>query len=216
MKNLLAITLVFILSLFVVEESRGELGKIMLKCERTDLSNNSFFKSDTEKYNQLKWTKFINIQKTVIKGKEIQVPIPFDWFNPNFYLDNLNLKIFDLEIIEPKVNEYSLEFETWWGKSGGFDREGNRLDEWGNACYISPNCGRFWIDREKLNMSWRNKKVNKSYKCSNLKENKSFFEHYKIHAEKLLKAYEKAEIVIEKKNLKSLNEEQKRKDSRAF
>ena len=35
MKNLLAITLVFILSLFVVEESRGEVKRTILKCEVT-------------------------------------------------------------------------------------------------------------------------------------------------------------------------------------
>ncbi len=33
MKNLLAITLVFILSLFVVEESKGEIPDVMLRCE---------------------------------------------------------------------------------------------------------------------------------------------------------------------------------------
>jgi hypothetical protein len=58
MKNLLAITLVFILSLFVVEDSRGEIPDVMLKCER--LGGGSYEEEDRYWWN-LRFTSFYNI-----------------------------------------------------------------------------------------------------------------------------------------------------------
>jgi hypothetical protein len=50
MKNLLAITLVFILSLFVVEESKGDIPDVTLKCHlNLETSLNNTRKVNTER-----------------------------------------------------------------------------------------------------------------------------------------------------------------------